>query len=71
MRRVLPAVLVLLGLAAPAQAANFPVGTGQNGGLAVDDGGTIYVGWQVNVGEPGDGVQLCVVPPAGRSARRA
>ena len=39
------------------------MGTGQNGGVAVDDGGTIYVGWQVNVGDPGDGVQLCVVPP--------
>ena len=63
MRRVLLAALVLLGLAAPAQAANFPVGTGQNGGLAVDDAGAIYVGWQVNVGDPGDGVQLCVVPP--------
>ena len=69
MRRVLPAVLVLLGLAAPAEAANFSVGTGQNGGVAVDDGGTTYVGWQVNVGDPGDAVQLCVLPP--RSTRCA
>ena len=63
MRRVLPAALVLLGLAAPAQAAGFSVGPGQNGGVAVDDAGTTYVGWQVNVGDPGDAVQLCVLPP--------
>jgi hypothetical protein len=55
--------VVLLGLAAPAQAASFSVGTGQNGGVAVDDAGTTYVGWQVNVGDPGDAVQLCVLPP--------
>ena len=55
--------MVLLGLAAPAQAASFSVGTGQNGGVAVDDAGTTYVGWQVNVGDPGDAVQLCVLPP--------
>ena len=39
------------------------VGTGQNGGIAIDDAGTIYVGWQVNVYEPGDAVQFCVIPP--------
>ncbi len=63
MRRVLGALL-LLGLApATAQAAPFTVGTGQNAGIAMDDAGTIYVGWQVNVYDPGDAVQLCVIPP--------
>jgi hypothetical protein len=55
----------LLSLAAPsaAHARPFKVGTGQNAGIAIDDGGTIYVAWQVNVYDPGDAVQLCVIPP--------
>jgi hypothetical protein len=66
-RRVLGALLLLLLLApATAAAAPFPVGTGQNGGVAVDDGGTTYVGWQINTYEPGDAVQLCVLPPRAR-----
>ncbi len=69
MRRVLPAVLLLLGLAPAAQAAPFSVGAGQNAGVAVDDGGTTYVGWQVHTDEPGDAAQLCVLPP--RSTRCA
>ena len=63
MRRALPALLLALGLAPSAQAAPFTVGTGQHAGVAVDDGGTTYVGWQVNVYDPGDAVQLCVLPP--------
>ena len=57
--------MVLLLLAAPsaAHAAPFTVGTGQNGGIAIDDAGTVYVGWQVNVYDPGDAVQFCVLPP--------
>src|SRR5829696_7421623 len=49
-------ILLVLGLvlAPAAEAAPFAVGTGQNGGIAVDDGGTAYVGWQVNVYDPGD-----------------
>lgn len=67
MRRLLPVGLLLLGLApAAAHAAPFPVGTGQNGGIAVDDGGTTYVGWQINTYEPGDAVQFCVLPPRTR-----
>jgi hypothetical protein len=62
-RRVLLVVLLALGLAPSAQAAPFIVGTGQHAGVAVDDGGTTYVGWQVNVYDPGDAVQLCVLPP--------
>ena len=56
---------VLLLLAAPSAAAAKPVtvGTGQNPGVAVDDAGTLYVGWQVNTYEPGDAVQFCLVPP--------
>jgi hypothetical protein len=66
-RRVLPALLLFLGLAPAAQAAPFSVGTGQNAGIAVDDGGTTYVGWQVNTNEPGDAAQLCVLPPKATS----
>ena len=55
--------LLALASAPAAHAASFPVGTGQNGGVAVDEGGTTFVGWQVNTGDPGDAVQLCVLPP--------
>jgi len=58
-----------LGTAPAAEAASINVGTGQNGGVAVDEAGTTYVGWQVNTGDPGDAVQLCVLPP--RSTRCA
>ena len=65
MRRRLLLFAALLCLAAPsaAEAKPFVVGTGQHGGIAIDDAGTIYVGWQVNVYEPGDAVQFCVIPP--------
>jgi len=62
-RRALFAVLLCLGLSPAAEAKPFAVGTGQNGGIAIDDAGTVYVGWQVHVSEPGDAVQLCVLPP--------
>ena len=61
--------LLALSSAPAADAASFPVGTGQNGGVAVDEAGTTFVGWQVNTGQPGDAVQLCVLPP--RSTRCA
>lgn len=67
MRRLLLIAGLTLGLAAPAHAAPFTVGTGEHPGVAIDDGGTAYVAWQVNLGQPGDGVQLCVVPPKARS----
>ncbi len=67
MRRLLLAALLSLALPTVAEAKPFKVGTGQNAGIAIDDAGTIYVGWQVNVGEPGDAVQLCVVAPKKRS----
>jgi hypothetical protein len=62
-RRLLLAVLLLLAAAPAAEAKPFQVGTGQNGGIAIDDGGTVYAGWQVNTYDPGDAVQLCVLPP--------
>jgi hypothetical protein len=62
-RRALFAVLLFLGLAPAAQAKPFTVGTGQNGGIAIDDGGTIYVGWQFDTYGPGDAVQFCYVLP--------
>ena len=64
MRRLL-LLAALLSLAAPSAAAAkpFAVGTGQNGGIAIDDAGTVYVGWQVNTYQPGDAVQFCVLPP--------
>jgi hypothetical protein len=54
----------LLSLAAPstASAKPFKVGNGQNAGIAIDDLGTAYVGWQINTYQPGDAVQLCVLP---------
>ena len=55
----------------PREAKPFAVGTGQNGGIAIDDAGTIYVGWQVNVYEPGDAVQFCVIPPRRDALRLA
>ena len=70
MRRALLAAALVLGLSGPASAAPITVGTGQNGGVAIAEDGTAYVGWQVNVYEPGDAVQLCVLPPARARARR-
>ena len=55
-------VLMCLAVPATAHAAPFTVGTGQNGGIAIDDGGTVFVGWQINTYEPGDAVQFCVLP---------
>jgi hypothetical protein len=63
---VRPLLLVgLLFFAVPsaAEAKPFTVGTGQNAGIAIDDAGTVFVGWQVNVYDPGDAVQFCVIPP--------
>jgi hypothetical protein len=62
-RPLLLAALLSLAVPSAADAKPFTVGTGQNGGIAIDDAGTIYVGWQVNVYDPGDAVQFCVVPP--------
>ena len=67
MRRLLLAALLSLAVPSAAEAKSFTVGTGQNGGIAIDDGGTIYVGWQVNVYDPGDAVQFCVIPPRARA----
>ena len=67
MRRILLAALLLLAAPSAAAAKPFTVGTGQNPGVAIDDAGTVYVGWQVNTYQPGDAVQLCLVPP--RQAR--
>ena len=67
MRRLLLAALLSLALPTVAEAKPFKVGTGQNAGIAIDDAGTIYVGWQVNVGAPGDAVQFCIVAPRQRS----
>lgn len=66
MRRLLLAALLSLALPTSAAAKPFKVGTGQNPGIAIDDAGTIYAGWQVNVGEPGDAVQFCVIAPQAR-----
>src|SRR3954462_9137110 len=66
-RRLLLAALLLLALPTVAEAKPFKVGTGQNGGIAIDDAGTLYVGWQGNVYEPGDPAQFCIVPPRRRS----
>jgi hypothetical protein len=66
-RRLLLAALLFLALPTVAEAKPFKVGIGQNAGIAIDDAGTIYVGWQVNVGAPGDAVQFCVVAPKRRS----
>jgi hypothetical protein len=62
-RRLLLAALLSLALPSAAAAKPFTVGTGQNAGIAIDEGGTIYAGWQVNVYEPGDAVQFCIIPP--------
>src|SRR3954453_3500153 len=62
-RLLLVAALLSLALPTVAEAKPFVVGTGQNGGIAMDDAGTIYVGWQINVYEPGDAVQFCIVAP--------
>ena len=69
-RLLLAALLLLAGAVRRRRAAPFTVGTGQNPGIAIDDAGTVYVGWQVNAYGPGDAVQFCVVPPrAARAAR--
>ena len=63
MRRLLP--IVALGLLAPsasAEAASFPLGTGQNPGVAVDGTGIAYVGWQTAQ----HAIQLCVLPTRAR-----
>jgi hypothetical protein len=66
-RRVLLAAALVLGLCGPASAAPITVGTGQNGGVAIAADGTAYIGWQVNVYEPGDAVALCVLPAGARA----
>jgi hypothetical protein len=67
LRGAVVAVALVLGLCATASAAPLTLGTGQNGGVAIADDGTAYVGWQVNVYDPGDAVQLCVLPPGARA----
>jgi hypothetical protein len=62
-RRILLAALLLLAAPSAATAKPFTVGTGQNAGIAVDDAGTVYVGWQINTYDPGDAVQFCVLEP--------
>jgi hypothetical protein len=62
-RGILAAVLLLLAAPSAAAAKPFAVGTGQNGGIAIDDAGTVFVGWQINTYDPGDAVQFCVLPP--------
>jgi hypothetical protein len=62
-RRLLLVALLSLAVPSAAEAKPFAVGTGQNGGIAIDDAGSVYVGWQVNVNKPGDGVQFCLLPP--------
>ena len=69
MRRLLLAALLSLAVPTVAEAKPFKVGMGQNAGIAIDDAGTIYVGWQVNVCAPGDAVQFCIVPPKARGLR--
>ena len=63
MRRLLLVGLLFLAVPSAAEAKPFAVGAGQNGGIAIDDAGTVYVGWQVNVYDPGDAVQFCVLAP--------
>ncbi len=63
MRRILLAALLLLAAPSAAVAKPTTIGTGQNPGVAIDDAGTAYVGWQINTYEPGDAVQFCVIPP--------
>ena len=63
MRRLLLAALLVLAVPSAAEAKPFTVGTGQNAGVAIDDAGTLYVGWQINTYEPGDAVQFCVLAP--------
>ena len=65
----MPGILALCLLlpGASAHASSFQVGNGQNPGAAMDSGGTAYVGWQINTYEPGDAVQLCVLPPRQRA----
>jgi hypothetical protein len=55
--------LLLFAVPSAAEAKPFTVGTGQNPGVAIDDGGNVYVGWQVNTYQPGDAVQFCILPP--------
>jgi hypothetical protein len=66
-RVVVLAALVAGAIPGTASAtSHFIVGTGQNPGVAVDAAGTAYIGWKVNVYEPGDAVQLCVLPAGAR-----
>jgi hypothetical protein len=62
-RRLLLVGLLLLAVPDTAGAKPLTVGTGQNGGIAIDDAGTVYVGWQINTYDPGDAVQFCILPP--------
>jgi hypothetical protein len=62
-RRLLLAALLSLALPSAAEAKPFAVGTGQHGGIAIDEAGALYVGWQVDVYGAGDAVGFCLVPP--------
>jgi hypothetical protein len=62
-RRLLPIVaLVLLAPSASAEAASFPLGAGQNPGVAVDGTGLAFIGWQTAQ----HAIQLCVLPTRAR-----
>ena len=67
MRRLLLVGLLVLVVPGTAGAAPLTVGTGQNGGIAIDDAGTVYVGWQINTYDPGDAVQFCILPARARA----
>jgi hypothetical protein len=66
-RRLLLVGLVVLVVPGTAGAAPLTLGTGQNGGIAIDDAGTVYVGWQINTYDPGDAVQFCILPARARA----
>jgi hypothetical protein len=61
-RLLLLAALLSLAVPSAASAKPIKVGNGQNPGIAMDDAGTAYVGWQINTYQPGDAVQFCVLP---------
>ena len=64
MRRLLVAVGIALGVAAPAHAASVQVGVGTNPGVALDAAGNAVVGWQS--GSNYD-VQVCALPARARA----
>ncbi len=61
-RRLVILVLCALAPAAPASAATFVAGSGQNPGVAIDGVGTAYVGWQVDTYGDNDHIEVCRLP---------